>query len=77
MVKKIIQVVLAVIIVVLGYFAVEMVMSSIRFQNQTAARKAVVIERVKDIRAAQRSFKQVNQRYTSSFDTLIHFVLID
>ncbi len=77
MVKKIIQVVLAVIIVVLGYFAVEMVMSSIRFQNQTAARKAVVIERVKDIRAAQRSFKQVNQRYTSSFDTLINFVLND
>ncbi|MBQ8864415.1 MAG: hypothetical protein IJ014_06805 [Rikenellaceae bacterium] len=75
--KKIIQVVLAVIIVVLGYFAVEMVMSSIRFQNQTAARKAVVIERVKDIRAAQRSFKQVNQRYTSSFDTLINFVLND
>ena len=75
--KKIIQIVLAVVIVALGYYAVEMVMSSIRFQNQTAARKAVVVERLKDIRSAQRSFKQVNQRYTSSFDTLINFVLND
>ncbi|MBP3426426.1 MAG: hypothetical protein J6K81_06905 [Rikenellaceae bacterium] len=75
--KKIIQVLLAVVIVALGYYAVDMVYSSIRFQNQTAARKAVVIERIKDIRSAQRSFKQVNQRYTSSFDTLISFVLND
>ena len=75
--KKIIQLVLAVVIIGLGYYAVDMVYSSIHFQNQTAARKAVVIERIKDIRSAQRSFKQVNQRYTSSFDTLINFVLND
>jgi hypothetical protein len=75
--KKIIQIVLAVVIVALGYYAVDMVYSSIYFQKQTDARKAVVIERIKDIRSAQRSFKQVNQRYTSSFDTLINFVLND
>ena len=75
--KKIIQIVLAVVIVALGYYAVDMVYSSIYFQKQTEARKAVVIERIKDIRSAQRSFKQVNQRYTASFDTLINFVLND
>ena len=75
--KKIIQIVLAVVIVALGYYAVDMVYSSIYFQKQTDARKAVVIERIKDIRSAQRSFKQVNQRYTASFDTLINFVLND
>ena len=75
--KKIIQIVLAVVIVALGYYAVDMVYSSIYFQKQTDARKAVVIERIKDIRSAQRSFKQVNQRYTSSYDTLINYVLND
>ncbi len=75
--KKIIQVILAIVIVAMGYYAVNLVLTSIQFQNQTTARKAVVIEKIKDIRAAQRSFKQVNQRYTSSFDTLINFVLND
>ena len=40
-------------------------------------RNAQVIERIKDIRTAQRSFKSKYQRFTGSFDTLISFVLND
>lgn len=75
--KKAIEIVLALVIIGLGYWATDMILSPLRFQSQTKARQAVVIDRIKDIRAAERAFKQKNQRYTSSFDTLINFVLHD
>lgn len=75
--KKAIQIVLFLVIVVLGYILVKSILTPLDFQNATKAREAAVIERIKDIRTAQRAYKTVNQRFTGSFDTLINFVLND
>ena len=45
--------------------------------KEKAAREARVIDRIKDIRTAQRAFKSKYQRFTGSFDTLASFILND
>lgn len=75
--KKAIQIVLAILVVGSAYWLFTMIMAPLHFQETQKLREASVVERLKDIRTAQRAFKQVNQRYTSSFDTLINFVLHD
>jgi hypothetical protein len=50
-------------------------MTPVRFDETKIAREKDVIERVIDIRSAQRGYKQVYGQYTGSFDTLINFVL--
>ena len=75
--KKIIQIVLAVVVVVLAYVVYQQIMTPLRFQKEVKIRETEVIERIKDIRTAQRAYKQVHQKYTGSFDTLINFVLND
>lgn len=77
MVKKIAQIILAVCIVALVYVIYEQISTPIRFENEMKTKRAQVIERIKDIRTAQRAFKSKYQRFTSSFDTLADFVLND
>lgn len=55
--KRIIQIILAVVIVALVYVIYDQISTPIRFDNELAARKAQVIERIKDIRTAQRAYK--------------------
>ncbi len=74
MVTNVVKIVLLIVILVLGYFVVESVMKPVRFNNQVDQRSEKVIERLKDIRAAQMSFKNIHGRYTKSFDTLIDFI---
>ena len=62
--RKVIQIVLGLVIVALAYIAVEQVMTPLRFQSQTKIREAAVIDRIKDIRAAERAFKQKNRSMT-------------
>lgn len=73
--KKIIQIILTLGILALAYLLFEQIMSPLRFQKQMKARETAVIDRIKDIRSAERAFKQVNQHYTADFDSLINFVL--
>lgn len=73
--KKVFQIVLILVVLGLGYLLYDGIMTPLRFQQTKATREAAVIERIKDIRTAQRAYKQVNQKYTPSFDTLINFVL--
>ncbi len=40
-------------------------------------KKAAVIERIKDIRSAERAYKLKYQRFTDDFDSLAHFILND
>lgn len=77
MVKKISQILLAILIVVLVFVIYKQINTPITFENDTKVRKAAVIERIKDIRAAERAFKLKYQRFTADFDTLIAFVLND
>lgn len=72
--KILIQVVLLVIIVVLGYFVFESIMEPVRFDKERRERQKVVVEKLKDIRNSQLIFRRVNGSYANDFDTLIKFV---
>ncbi|WP_418197693.1 hypothetical protein, partial [Alistipes shahii] len=68
---------LAVAIVGLVYVFYVQISTPIRFDKETKAKKAQVIDRIKDIRTAQRAFKSKYQHFTASFDSLSAFVLTD
>lgn len=75
--KKLFQIILAVAIVGLVYVIYVLISTPIRFDKETKAKKAQVIDRIKDIRTAQRAFKSKYQHFTASFDSLSAFVLTD
>ena len=75
--KKLFQIILAVAIVGLVYVIYAQISTPIRFDKETKAKKAQVIDRIKDIRTAQRAFKSKYQHFTASFDSLSAFVLTD
>ncbi len=60
--------------IVVGYFLIVNVMRPINFQNEKNLRYNKVVDKLKDIRKAQESFKRVHRRYTASFDTLTAFI---
>ena len=66
-------------IVVLGiiYWAIVVIATPIQFESDLAKRKGAVIERIKDIRLAERQFKSKHQRFTANFDSLINFILTE
>lgn len=59
--KKLFQIILAVAIVGLVYVIYVQISTPIRFDKETKAKKAQVIDRIKDIRTAQRAFKSKYQ----------------
>ena len=75
--KKLFQIILAVAIVGLVYVIYVQISTPIRFDKETKAKKAQVIDRIKDIRTAQRAFKSKYQHFTASFDSLSAFVPTD
>ena len=75
--KKLFQIILAVAIVGLVYVIYVQISTPIRFDKETKAKKAQVIDRIKEIRTAQRAFKSKYQHFTASFDSLSAFVLTD
>ncbi len=77
MAKKISQIILAVVIAVLCYIIYDQISTPIRFEEELNTRKAQVIDRIKDIRTAQRAFKAKYQHFTADFDSLEAFILTD
>ncbi len=75
--KRILQILLLVIIVVLTYLVVESIMHPIRFERDKDKRFAATIERLKSIRTAQVAYRSQYGKFTGSFDTLIHFMKFD
>jgi hypothetical protein len=75
--KKVLQIVLAVVVVVLFFVLFRSILQPQRFERQVAVREAAVIERVKDIRTAEQAFKQMYGAYVGNFDELVDFVLND
>ncbi len=72
--RRVIQILFVLIIIVLGYLIVESIMEPIRFNQEVETREQATIDRLIDIREAQKAYKDVYKKYTSSFDTLIAFV---
>ncbi len=72
--KIVIKLLLTVLILALVYIIYESVMTPVRFNKEKDKRYVTVIERLKEIREAQRIFKTANERYAADFDTLIMFL---
>lgn len=72
-----IQIGLAVLIVVLTFALFRSIQKPIQFEKQKKVRYDAVIQKLKDIRTAQIAFKDVNERFTGDFDSLINFVKYD
>lgn len=75
--KKLIQIVLAIAIVVLAYLIWDSIQTPIRFNKEKDKRYAATIQRLRDIRTAQTAYKDEYGKFTASFDTLINFVKND
>lgn len=75
--KLIIQIILAGIIIFLGYQCYQSIMIPQKFTEIKKQRYDRITERLKDIRTAQDAYKSVYGVYTGSFDTLINFIKYD
>ncbi|MBR5819630.1 MAG: hypothetical protein IKY68_00035 [Alistipes sp.] len=75
--KKIAQILLALVIVGFVYVIYQQISTPIRFENDLKSKSAQVIERIKDIRTAERAYKSKYQKFTADFDTLANFILND
>ncbi|MFW5757285.1 MAG: hypothetical protein ACOCUQ_00345 [Bacteroidota bacterium] len=71
--KTVIQIVLALVIVVLGYFIYESVMEPVRFKEEVKHRESVIIQRLKDIRQLQVAYRSRYNAFASELDSLIIF----
>lgn len=75
--KTVIQIVLWIVIIVLGYFLIIGIQRPIEFTKKKDKRYDATIQRLKDIRKAQKAFKAENGYYTDDFDSLIDFIKTD
>ncbi len=75
--RKILQLVLALGVLGLVYVIYVQISTPIQYEQEKLTKEKAVIERIKDIRSAQRAYKSKYQRFTGDFDTLINFVLND
>ena len=69
------EILLAAGVLALTYWLYLLISTPIKFENEQKTREAAVIERLKDIRTAERQFKAKHQHFTADFDSLINFVL--
>ena len=72
--RRVIQILFVLIIIVLGYLIVESIMEPIRFNQDVEVRESATKDRLINIREAQKAYKDIHKKYTGSFDTLIAFL---
>jgi len=72
--KTIVQIVLWVVCVVLGYLIYKSVYSKIDFEKTRNERFQVVVDKLKDIRDSQDAYNTVNGKYAANFKDLIAFI---
>ena len=72
--KTVIQIVLWIVCIGLGYLIYNSVTGPIEFNKTKQERFAQVIAKLKDIRNSQEAYKTVNKRYAKDFNSLIKFI---
>lgn len=72
--KTIIQIVLWILCIVLGYLIYKSVTGPIQFAEVKEERYAQVISKLKDIRNSQEAYKTVTGKYANDFNSLVTFV---
>lgn len=75
--KKAVQIILGIVIIALIWWIASLIAQPLSFEKQLKERNAVVIEKLKDIRTAERAYKSKYKKFTDNFDTLVHFILND
>lgn len=73
-IKPILNILLWVLIIFLGYMTYMSVYKEIQFNHLKKERFSLVIDKLIDIRDSQLAYKDVHGTYTDSFDKLINFV---
>jgi len=73
-VKVILQIVLWIVIVFLGYEIYDSIQAPIQFNKVKKERYIPVINRLKDIRESELAHKEVTGRYEGNFDSLVRFI---
>lgn len=72
--KLVIQLVLWIVIIFLGYMVFNAVYEPIQFNKVKEKRYAKVIDRLKDIRTAQLAHQEITGTFEKDFDKLIRFI---
>ncbi len=72
--KYVIRIVLLIVICILAYLTFESIAEPVRYAKEVKVKEKAVIEKLKVIRDAQLTYRDVNGSFTGSFDTLINFI---
>lgn len=72
--KTVLQIALVAIIIIFSYILYSGIERPIEFEKVKKERYEATIARLKDIRKAELAYKDVNGKFTGSWDTLISFV---
>jgi hypothetical protein len=75
--KILIQVVLLVVVVFLGYKVYDSIMEPVRYKKATTDREKIIIEKLNQIKELEIQYKKLNGKYAGSFDTLVDFYMND
>jgi hypothetical protein len=74
--SNLIKIILAAVIIVLGLLIYRSINKPVKFENNLQLRSDVIVGKLKDIRIAQKLFRNQYGHYTSSFDSLKTFVKV-
>lgn len=72
--KVVLQIVLWVVIVVLVYFNYKAIYGPVEFNKEKEKRYAKVIKKLDKLRKAELAYREINDKFTSSFDSLTRFI---
>lgn len=75
--KTVIQIALIILAVVFAFLIFKSVERPIEFKKAKDARYETTVDRLKDIRKAELAYRELNGKFTGSWDTLINFVKND
>ncbi len=71
---KIIQVVLLIVMIVLGYLVWETIQTPVRFNKEKDFRSEIVVQNLRDIRAVQQAYRALNDTFHPNIDSLSKFL---
>ena len=71
---RVFSIITLVIAFVLAYFLISNIKFAIDEEKSITKSEAIVIDKLKLIREAERAYQEVNSRYTNNWDTLINFI---
>lgn len=72
--KLILQIVLWILIIFLGYKLYKSIIGPVHFNQEKEERYKKVIANLKDIKAAELAFQEVNGKFSGNFDSLVSFL---